>query len=242
MKILIKLSVGDSRLTPVELQTILIEIANSCNERPIGLSKPREDGSLITPNHWLLGRSNNVLPDDSEMVTSLPMSPRYRLVHHITTMFWQKWSSEVAPGLVVRQKWHQKSRNLKVGDLVMICEATKMKAKYKLGVIEAVKESGDGCVSATIRYSHLHRTPEGDGEGSLVRISRSVQRLVLIIAVEEQTIPLMVKDDDFHVEACARIGLCIHKFPAMVFLTNFIIIFINYVYLTLFFSYFRITR
>ena len=78
VKKLIKLSVGDSRLTPVELQTILIEIANICNERPIGLSKPREGGSytLITPNRLLLGRSNNVLPDDPEMVTSLPMSAR----------------------------------------------------------------------------------------------------------------------------------------------------------------------
>ena len=110
----------------------------------------------------------------------------------------------MSPGLVVRQIWHQKSRNLKVGDLVMIYEPTKMKAKYKLGVIEAVKESGDGCVrSATIRYSHVQRTPEGDGKVSLVRVSRSVQRMVLIMAVEEQTIPLMVKDDDFHVEACA---------------------------------------
>ena len=108
-------------------------------------------------------------------------------------MFWQKLSSEVSPGLVVRQKWHQKSRNLKVGDLVMICEPTKMNAKYKLGVIEAVKESGDGCVPSC--------------ENGAVRIE-----------------------------------LCIHKFPAMVFLTNFIIIFINCVYLTLFFSYFRITR
>ena len=206
VKKLIKLSVGDSRLTPVELQTMLIEIANICNERPIGLSKPREDGlyTLTTPNHLLLGRSNNVLPDDSEMVTSLPISARYRLVNHITTMFWQKWSSEVSPGLVVCQKWHQKSRNLKVGDLVMIYEPTKMKAKYKLGVIEAVKESGDGCVrSATIRYSHVQRAPEGDGKVSLVRVSRSVQRFVLIMAVEEQTIPLMVKDDNFHVEACA---------------------------------------
>ena len=51
----IKQSIGDTRVTPVELQTVLMEIANICNERPLGLSKPRDDGSytLLTPNHLL---------------------------------------------------------------------------------------------------------------------------------------------------------------------------------------------
>ena len=53
VKKLLKLSIGDSRLTPVELQTALMEVANMCIERPIGLSKHRDDGtySLIIPNH-----------------------------------------------------------------------------------------------------------------------------------------------------------------------------------------------
>ena len=67
VKQLIRISVGDTRVTPLELQTILMEVSNICNERPIGLSKPREDGTytVLTPNHLLLGRSSNVLPDDS---------------------------------------------------------------------------------------------------------------------------------------------------------------------------------
>ena len=35
-------------------------------------------------------------------------------------MFWNKWCTNVSPGLVVRQKWHEKSRNLKEGDLVKV--------------------------------------------------------------------------------------------------------------------------
>ena len=52
----IKQSIGDTRVTPVELQIMLMEIANICNERPLGLSKPRDDGSytLLTPNHLLM--------------------------------------------------------------------------------------------------------------------------------------------------------------------------------------------
>ena len=147
-------------LTPLELQTVLKECANICNERPIGMSKPREDGSyhLITPNQLLLGRSLNLLPDDADLAEQLPMKSRYRMVQHVTTSFWQRWANEVTPGLVHRQKWHRKGRNLQVNDVVMICEPTKVKAKYRLAIVEEVKTSGDGCVrSATVRYS-LFRT------------------------------------------------------------------------------------
>ena len=197
VKRLIRLSVGDSRLTPVEVQTVLMEIANICNERPIGLSKPREDGTytLITPNHLLLGRSGSILPDDAELASNLPMSARYRLVHHVTNAFWKKWSNEVSPGLVVRQKWHEKSRNLCMGDLIMICETSPIKAKYKLGLVDDVHPSADGCVrSVTVRYVLLKNNPHGEDKIQNIRVKRSVQRLSLILPVEEQLSRLEVED------------------------------------------------
>ena len=64
---------GDSRVTPLELQKIFMEAANICNERPIGLSQPRADESyeIITPNQLLLGRSLNVLPDDTHIAENM---------------------------------------------------------------------------------------------------------------------------------------------------------------------------
>ena len=192
-------ALGDTRVTPVELQTVLFEIANICNERPIGVSKPRSDGSysLITPNQLLLGRSVNILPDDSEIVDNLPMRARYRLIHEITSNFWKRWSSEVSPSLVVRQKWHEKSRNLCVGDLVRICEPSKLKAKYKLGIVDAVTISADGNVrSAIIRYVLLQKNSKGEDMVRVIRVSRSVQRLVLILPVEEQDTQLTITSDN----------------------------------------------
>ena len=206
VKKLLTLSIGDSRLTPVELQTVLMESANICNERPIGISKPREDGSyaLITPNQLLLGRSSNVLPDDAQLIEDLPMSSRYRMVQHVTSGFWNKWSSVVTPGLVHRQKWHQKGRNLQVNDVVMICEPTKVKAKYRLGVVDNVKTSGDGCVrSATVRYTSVQATAQGKDRVQTIRVKRSVQRLCLILPVEEQSAGIEVNEHKFHVQ-CAR--------------------------------------
>ena len=196
VKKLISHSIGDSRLTPLELQTALFGIADICNERPLGLSKPHDDGSytIITPNQLLLGRSVNASPDDALLTDALPVKARYRLVRHVTEMFWCQWSSHVSPALIVRQKWHQKSRNLRVGDLVMICEDSKLKSKYQLGVVESVKESADGIVrSATVRYCNVQHNPQGEDNTSIVRVSRSVQRLSLIMPVEEMTTTVEVK-------------------------------------------------
>ena len=174
-----------------------MEIANICNERPIGISKPRDNATytVLTPNHLLLGRSGSILPDDAELCSELHVAARYRLVNHVTTVFWQKWCLEVSPRLIVRQKWHEKSRNLCVGDLVMICEPSQIKAKYKLAIVETVHMSNDGCVrSATVSYVNNQK----EGRISYVRVKRSVQRLVLILPIEEQETSLIVKDNVSH--------------------------------------------
>ena len=78
-----------------------------------------------------------------------------------------------------------------------------MKAKYKLGVVDAVKTSADGYVrSATIRYTNIQKNPNGDIKSQIIRVYRSIQRLALIMPVEEQTAQMMVKDYDIHVEVC----------------------------------------
>ena len=203
VKKLMTLSLGDTRVTPVELQTILFECANICNERPIGLSKPREDGSysLITPNQLLHGRSMNILPDDAQLAEELPVVSRYRIVQHVATSFWNRWSSEVSPGLVYRQKWHRKGRNLKVNDVVMICEKTKVKGKYRLAIVDDVKVSRDGNVrSATVRYTSIRTSPQGKETRQAIQIQRSVQRLCIILPVEEQSAGIEVDEHEFFVK------------------------------------------
>ena len=198
IKRLLRLSIGDTVLTPVELQTTFFEVASICNERPIGLSKPREDGTydLITPNNLLLGRSGNVLPDDASLVSQLPVASRYRLVRHVTTAFWRKWSTNVSPGLVVRQKWHSSSRNLQDGDVVLMCEHSAVKSKYKLAVVDGVHPSADGFVrSVTLRYANVQNV-NGTFKSTIVHVRRSVQRLVLLLPVEDQECSIQVDEHE----------------------------------------------
>ena len=196
VKRLVKLSVGDTKLSSLELQTALMEIADQCNERPLGGVLPRDDGTfeVVTPNQLLTGRSGTFLPDDTSIIGNLPMTARYRAVSHVATSFWQRWCTFVGPSLVTRQKWHQKSRNILVGDLVMIADSNKIKNHYKLGIVVATNTGGDGLVrSAHIQYFVRRAVSEAWRSEVVVR---SVQRLVLILPVEEQTEGLELREDE----------------------------------------------
>ena len=211
VKRLIRLSIGDTRLSPLELQTSLMEIANLCNDRPLGGLLPREDGTfeVLTPNHLLTGRSGNPLPDDASLIGNLAMSARYRVVSHVASSFWQRWCTFVGPSLVTRQKWHQVKRNISIGDLVMIADMGKIKGKYKLGVVTSTNSSGDGLVrSATVQYFNRKGVSE---KWSPEQVVRSIQRLSLILPVEEQEGRLVVQDTDAKVQVCkesaAKVGV-----------------------------------
>ena len=83
----------------------------------------------------------------------------------------------------------------------MICDAGKLKAKYKLGVVDTVNTSKDGNVrSAVARYSLVQKAPSGADRVTKIQVTRSVQRLVMILPVEEQQHPVLVKDNEVTVE------------------------------------------
>ena len=98
---------------------------------------------------------------------------------------------------MVRQKWHQASRNFCVGDLVLICDPSPIKAKYKLAIVDAVHPSADNRVrSATVRYVLLQKNHKGEDVVKNITVKRSIQRLALILPVEEQVTPLEVRDNE----------------------------------------------
>ena len=98
-----------------------------------------------------------------------------------------------------RQRWHEgTNRNLQPGDLVHIVEKTKLKAKYRVAVVDSVKTSGDGLVrSAVLRYT-IPKKQEREvcTNARVVKVERSVQRLVLLSPVEERLTGLTVEEEE----------------------------------------------
>ena len=188
-------------MTPIELQTVLYECANLTNERPIGVNKsPKEDGSfkVLTPNLLLLGRSLNSVPDDAELASYLKPADRYNLIQQVTRDFWSHWSSQVTPEAVIRQRWHHSGRNLQPGDIVMIHDKTNIKGRYLLGIVESIDPSKDQLVrSCKVSYTIPNvKDPIGTySGGKKVTVSRSIQRLSLILPVEEQEHSVVVENN-----------------------------------------------
>ena len=105
----------------------------------------------------------------------------------------------MSPILVNCPTWHTKGRNLCVNGVVLICQSTSIKGKYRLAVVEEVKVSDDGCVrSVLLRYAIVNK----DTKPRIVRVRRSVQRLALILPVEEQSSPVEVKESEHSVQCC----------------------------------------
>ena len=113
-------SVGENALTFSELQTILFEIANLLNERPIGRHPTSpEGGAHLCPNDLLLGRATSRIPS-GPFDENPNTRKRLTFVQTIVNTFWKSWNSNYFPSLLLRQKWHTSHRNLKIGGVVLI--------------------------------------------------------------------------------------------------------------------------
>ena len=192
LKRLISIAVGPVKLSPVELQTVLMESANLINERPLGIVKtPTADGMfpVITPNSLIMGRSTNSAPDDGNLASNLSKSERYQLIAQVTRDFWSRWAVQVTPEHVIRRKWHETGRDLRIGDVVLIHDKSEIKGKYLMGLVDSVCIGKDQRVRSCIVSYMLPRSKDSAGQysgGKRVVISRSVQRLSLLLPVEEQ--------------------------------------------------------
>ena len=181
------ISIGDNILTFGELQTVLFEVANLLNERPIG-HKPGADplhGSYLSPND-LLGRTNVSAPQGNWDHTSR-LASRFLYLQTIVTTFWNKWYRDYFSTMLVRQKWHLKQRNFQIGDIVLLHEDKPLRGSWKMAEITSIEPSSDGCVrDVTLRYKPSTEGKEYSGK-PYISIKRSTHRLVLIIEANERS-------------------------------------------------------
>ena len=104
----------------------------------------------------------------------------------------------MTPEKVIRQRWHESGRNVKLGDVVLLHDKTAIKGKYRLGIVSSIKESMDKMVrSCTVTYTvPSGKDPVGTYNGGRkVSVTRSIQRLTVLLPVEEQDRKLCAYED-----------------------------------------------
>jgi len=145
-KLTLKKAIGDQVLTPFELHTCLLEVANLVNQRPIGrIPNDPDDGSYICPNDILLGRASSQVPQGPFRQTQNPRH-RFEFVQKIVDSFWTRWTRDVFPSLLPRKKWHSEKRNVRVDDFVIMQSPNAVRGKWNVGRIINVYPGQDGRV------------------------------------------------------------------------------------------------
>lgn len=188
VKSAIKGAIGDQVLMFSELQTVCFEASNLVNERPIGIHPTSpEDDIYLTPNHLLLGRASSRVPSGPFKETKNERL-RFEFVQRLVSAFWKRWIRDGFPSLLVRQKWHVDKRNVCVGDVVMIQDSNSVRGHWKIGRVSKTFAEEDGKVRRVeVQYKCF---PANDNAKvykgqAYITIERPVQRLVVIVAVDE---------------------------------------------------------
>ena len=120
------------------------------------------------------------------------------MISQVTGDFWNRWSQEITPEYVIRKQWHESGRNLQPNDIVLIHDKSSIKGKYLMGKVVSVNVGSDGRVrSCAVGYTVPNKKEPSDEytSGRKILVTRSIQRLSLLLQIEEQDGPDLSESD-----------------------------------------------
>lgn len=164
-----------THLNDESLRTFLAEAAAIMNSRPLTVN---DISSLepLSPNHILTAKSSVVLPPPGKFQREdLYLKKHWRRVQHILNEFWNRWKKEVLAELQTRSKWTQVSRNIAVGDIVILKTEDTPRNKWPLARVTKVFPSEDGLVRKVSLFM-------GPGNPN---VERPIHKLVLLLESSE---------------------------------------------------------
>ena len=105
------------------LQTLLCEVENIMNSRPISsVSNNPDDLDALTPNHLLHLQPDRSLPCGIFSKSDCYVRRRWCQIQYLADVFWKRWHLQYLHLLQERQKWYKPTRNIKIGDIVMLVD------------------------------------------------------------------------------------------------------------------------
>ena len=141
----LKIVLGRALLKFDELYTVLTDIENAVNMRPLTfMSSNPKDAEAITPSHLALGRPLGVLPEMKGKDVKLGL--RYKYVQRLFTHFWNRWSREFLQKMQTREKWNRRLPPIELNDVVLISEDNVPRNSWPLGRVVELLPGKDGLV------------------------------------------------------------------------------------------------
>ena len=178
VKTLLRKTIGEAKLSYEEMSTVFCQIESCLNSRPlVPVNSHSDDGiDILTPGHFLIGKSLEALPDITDVQPQQVPLQRWNLCQRISREFWERWSREYlcAPN---RYKRTQPSRNIRPKDVVLVKDQQLFGHTWPLGRVQEVFTGSDGKV-----WVVQVKTSKGT-------YKRTVSKLVLLLPDEDEDVP-----------------------------------------------------
>lgn len=111
--------------TLTQFNTLVCQVEAMLNSRPLtALSSDPNDFQALTPGHFLIGAPLASVPE--LRLADIPDNrlTQWQLYRALNQRIWKRWSREYLHTLQQRLKWTKPTRNLQVGDLVLLHQDT----------------------------------------------------------------------------------------------------------------------
>ena len=189
------------KFTFSEMVTIIKEIQQIINSRPIGLTGSDRDptaGGLLTCNHLLMGRATAKIPQ-GPFCSDKKLSKRFQFIQGVVDEWWKRWIMSVFPSLVPSYRWHKRYRDVCVGDVVLIKEDSSIRGDYRYARVSEVKLGIDNHVRrAIVEYKLCDGTMDKFAK-EYKKCERAIHNLCVIVPAgyknEDVEDDIFVKDD-----------------------------------------------
>ena len=172
------------RLTDEMLQTLMCEVENILNSRPLtAVTTDSGDLEALTPNHLLRLNSTFSFPPGLFSNNDCYTKRRWRQIQYMADRFWTRWRKEYVPLLRERQKWYTHQREHRIGDLVLVVDQVLPRNMWCMGRIIHTEVKGNHVRFAKVKVS---RYKEGKAlKLDTTVLERPINKLILLVPVEE---------------------------------------------------------
>lgn len=143
----LKRVVGETKLTFEEMATFLAQCEAILNSRPlIPVSEDPNDNEVLTPSHFLIGRSALCIPEPSYSEQKVGRLNHWQHIQLMKEHFWRRWSAEYLHYLQSRPKWNNDVIKIEIGAMVVLKDDNTPPHQWRIGRIVATHPGQDGVV------------------------------------------------------------------------------------------------
>ncbi|XP_054706729.1 uncharacterized protein LOC129216539 [Uloborus diversus] len=141
----LKRNLNNVRLTIEEFLTIVIQIEGILNSRPLTpLPSDSNEYEVLTPDHFLIGRPINAIPEPQLIDTNENHLSRWQKLTRYSQLIWKSWQRDYLNHLQNRTKWCFKQGNIPIGTMVLLKDDNLPPGKWTLGRIIQTTPGSDG--------------------------------------------------------------------------------------------------